>query len=152
MTRRDHPSRGAEAETSTVGDEAQILRTVERSFALWAMGIELMRATLDDWAQRRQQHLQEAMKALSGVEELPSEEEKATAVSNVVFDQVQNIFKDLGAAGYRAMTYQGTLARRFGEEIKEDIVAGMSVPPSPSPSPRPRPKDRSKDDAPTTID
>jgi hypothetical protein len=137
MTERDRSS-------NEPPDDTQLMRAVERSFAFWAMGIELMRATVDDWAQRRQEHLHQAMKALSAVGQIPSEKDRVDAVSNVMFEQMENIVKDLTAASLRAMTYQGALAQKFGEEIRDNVasMAAQGSGPFPSSSPEPTGQDK----------
>jgi hypothetical protein len=149
MDRRDAYSRGSEGDTPTPEDQNQVLRNLQGSFALWAMGIEIMRATVDDWAKRRHEHLQAAMKTLNAAAQLPSEEEKATEFGKVFRQQLEHIFEDWSAASVRAMNYGGAAVRQFQEGMRGSPFA-PGMPPAPdadepsSAVPRSEPEDHAR--------
>jgi hypothetical protein len=102
----------------TPEDEQGVLDAMQTSFAMWAMGIEFMRACVDEWAQLRTRHLQASSKALSDVERLPSDQ-KASAASDVAFNEVMGAIKDFGTATIRATMFAGAAARQFEKETRK---------------------------------
>jgi hypothetical protein len=102
----------------TPEDEDGVLDAMQTSFAMWAMGIELMRASVDEWAKLRTRHLQASIKALSDVEQLPSDQ-KASAASDVAFNEVISAIKDFGTATIRATMFAGAAARQFEKETRK---------------------------------
>lgn len=104
---------------STPEDEDAVLDAMKASFAMWATGVEIMRASIEEWAKLRMHHLQESSKALSDVEHLPSDQ-KPAAASDVVFKEVESAIKDFGAATIRAMTSAGAAARQYEKDMKKN--------------------------------
>jgi hypothetical protein len=101
-------------------DEDAVLDAMRSSFELWAMGAEMMRASMDEWAQLRRQHLQDSSKALSDLEQLPSDQ-KPAAASEIAFKEVESAIKDFAAATIRAMTFAGAAARKVrGDFMKKN--------------------------------
>jgi hypothetical protein len=112
--KREQDLRNSEPE-----DEDAVLDAMQRSFAMWAMGVEIMRASIDEWAQLRMRHLQASRKALSDLEQLPSDQ-KPSAASDVAFKEVESAIKDFGAATIRAMITGGAARRQFEKDMKEN--------------------------------
>jgi hypothetical protein len=104
---------------SNPDEEDAVLDAMQTSFTMWAMGVEIVRASLDEWAQLRMQHLQASSKALSELEQLPSDQ-KPAAASEVAFKEVESAIKDVGAAAFKAMTLAGTAARQFETDMKKN--------------------------------
>lgn len=100
-------------------DEDAVLEAMQRSFATWAKGVEIMRASVDEWAQLRVRHLQATRKALSDLEQLPSDQ-KPSAASEVAFKEIESAIKDFGAATIRAMMSAGAIGRQFEQDMKEN--------------------------------
>jgi hypothetical protein len=109
--------RGPDRE-STLDNEDRVLRQIKNSFAMWAMSAEVMRASIDDWAKLRKQHLQSARKALRDIEKLPSDQKPSAA--NVVFEEMENSIKDFAAAAFRVMTF----AEAAGQKLQQEMSRG----------------------------
>ena len=113
---------------SELEDEDAVLDAMKRSFSMWAMGVEIMRASIDEWAQLRMRHLQASRKALNGLEQLPSDQ-KPSAAAEVAFKEVESAIKDFGAATIRAMISAGAAGRQFEKDMKENrFPFGMKRP------------------------
>ena len=98
------------------GDEDPLTDAVKTSFKLWMMTFEIMRGSTDEWVQLRTQHLRDSGKALNDIEGLPTDQ-KPSAVANLVYGELENAIKDLGAAFFKAMALGGATARELSKDI-----------------------------------
>jgi hypothetical protein len=120
---REHDLRNSKPE-----DEDAVLEAMQRSFEMWAMSVETIRASFDEWAQLRMRHLQASRKELSEIEQLPSDQ-KPSAASNIVFKEVESAIRDFGAATIRGMTVAAAAAQKFEKDMKKNrFPFGMRPP------------------------
>ena len=110
--------------------ELQMLKMMQGSFAVWGVGFEMMRASVEEWTQRRQVHMAEAMAKLNDAVGLETPEQRADAVSQLFVNQIEESIKDFAAAGYKAMAYAGAYGKKLSENrFGMNAPPGMGVPP-----------------------
>jgi hypothetical protein len=115
----DDDDRKPDLLNSTPEDEDTVLDFIQMSFAAWMGGVDILRASVDEWAQLRKRHLAASSKALRDVEQLPSDQ-KPSAASDVLFEEVGSAIKDFGAAMIRAMMLASAAARQLEKSSNEN--------------------------------
>jgi hypothetical protein len=111
--------RGPGAPNFTSADEDRVLRSMQTSCAMLATGVAASSGLVEQFARDRKSHLRAAIAGLSDAARLPSDQ-KPGAASSVVFGEVQNAIKDVGAAAIRAIVLAATAARRAQEEMTKN--------------------------------
>jgi hypothetical protein len=102
--------------------EQAVLRAMQSAYAFWGAGYAIMRVGIEEWATRRQQHLQVAIRNLAKSVEIEDPQRRADAITHVVRDQFESTFQDWAAAGLRAMTYAGAqMSRQMQAATKEQM-------------------------------
>jgi hypothetical protein len=117
-TQMNDGDRGRDWRTSPLDEDDPLTDAVKSSFKLWMMTFDIVRGSTDEWVQARAKHLRETGKALNDIQGLPTEQ-KPSAVANLVYGEVENAIKDLGAAYFRAMALGGATAREMSKDIRK---------------------------------